>query len=115
MTVTRACTRTQAYDRGKRRSRIAYGLNVCIPLRLLDDISNDRYAPRAFNHAAAGLSGTFGNCSPGYSFTGSPPRTRDKFVVGYDTLVYTPHKVGMPDKHDADAVVKGSRGGWLNF
>ena len=88
---------------------------MCTPLRLLDDISNDRYAPRAFNHAAAGLSGTFGNCSPGCSFTGSPPRTRDKFVVGYDTRVYTPHTVGMPDKHDADAVVKGSRGGWLNF
>jgi hypothetical protein len=79
-----------------------------------DDISNDRYAPRAFNHACVGLSGTFGNCSPGASFVGSPPRTRDKFVVDFESVKYRPYTLGMADQHDADAVIKGSDHGWLS-
>ena len=79
-----------------------------------DDISNDRYAPRAFAHAASGLSGTFGNCSPGHSFVGAPPRTRDKFLVDFESVKYSPYTLGMANKHDADALITDSRGGWLS-
>ena len=46
------------------------------------DLMNDKFAPRAFADYTRDLSSTFQQCSSGGSYTGSPPRTRDKFGAG---------------------------------
>ena len=50
----------------------------------------------------------------GGSFVGSPPRTRDKYLINFESVKYTPYTLGTPNKHDADAMIKGSRNGWLS-
>lgn len=59
------------------------------------DLVNDKYAPRAFAYHTRGLSSTFASPVAGGSFTGSPPRTRDKFIVTQTDVVYHP---AMPHK-----------------
>lgn len=106
---------------------------------MADDISCDKYAPRSFAHATSGMSGTFGNISPGHSYTGSPPRTRDKFLVDFESVTYKPYgtkaylagyhkhkfngvlngnyltaETNFPAEHDADTFIPGSDKGWLS-
>ena len=51
------------------------------------DLINDKYAPRAFAYHTRGMSSTFASPVHGGSFAGSPPRTRDKFIVTQTDVV----------------------------
>jgi hypothetical protein len=53
------------------------------------DLLNDRYAPRAFAHAARNMSGTFGHVTLASSgFVGSVPRHRSQYRLSYQSVRY---------------------------
>ena len=54
------------------------------------DLLTDQYAPRAFADYSSNLSGTFQQVAPKGSYVGSPPRSRDKFVITHDKVIYKP-------------------------
>ena len=56
-----------------------------------NDLLTDKFAPRAFADYASGLSSTFQSSTPGGSFVGSPPRSRDKYIITYDKIKYKPY------------------------
>ena len=56
-----------------------------------NDLMRDKYAPRAFADYSSGMSGTFQQVCTKGSYVGSPPRSRDKYVITYDKIIYQPY------------------------
>ena len=77
------------------KTNLAVSLSVRSPDSTISpqehDLMTDKYAPRAFADYTANMSSTFQQVAPKGSYIGSPPRSRDKYIITREKMTFKPY------------------------